>query len=231
MWGGVAIFVAFAPSWCFSIEAGYLCPSNKPKKACIRPCDTNNFTQSLTRKYHHTATESLYRLCGEKIIWAPTLPRVSYQFGFVPFPICLECKISGSSVFSIFFSWSKKSDGFQFLQISLNGLESLKVPKVRFLGFWQKSYLFRYAFLLKHEVPMFFLYSLPKQHVCKNLVLELWSKNLNAGFFKPQYLTKNLRYEVEFLDMIRGPRKHKVLVGCLKWLCWGMPEHAQIDNK
>ena len=25
------------------------------KKACIRPCDTNNFTQSLARKYHHTA--------------------------------------------------------------------------------------------------------------------------------------------------------------------------------
>ena len=36
------------------------------KKACIRTCDTNNFTQSLTRKYHHTTTESLYRLCDEK---------------------------------------------------------------------------------------------------------------------------------------------------------------------
>ena len=33
MWGGVPIFVAFAPSWCFSIEAvNHLCPSNKPKK-------------------------------------------------------------------------------------------------------------------------------------------------------------------------------------------------------
>ena len=57
-----------------------------------------------------------------------------------------------------------------------------------------------------------FLYFFQKQHVSKNLVLELWTKNLktnqNAGFFKPQYLTKNLRYEVEFLDMIRGPRKH-----------------------
>ena len=59
---------------------------------------------------------------------------------------------------------------------------------------------------------MLFLYFLQKQHVSKNLVLELWTKNLktnqNAGFFKPQYLTKNLRYEVEFLDMIKGPRKH-----------------------
>ena len=44
-----------------------LCSSNKPKKACIRPSDTNNFTQSLTRKYHHSATESLYCLCGAKI--------------------------------------------------------------------------------------------------------------------------------------------------------------------
>ena len=59
---------------------------------------------------------------------------------------------------------------------------------------------------------MLFLYFLQKQHVSKNLVLELWTKNLktnqNAGFFKPQYLTKNLRYEVEFLDMIKGPRKY-----------------------
>ena len=57
-----------------------------------------------------------------------------------------------------------------------------------------------------------FFYFLQKQYVCKNLVLELWSKNLkrnqNTGFFKPQYHRKNLRCEVEFLDMIRGPRKH-----------------------
>ena len=32
--------------------------------------------------------------------------------------------------------------------------------------------------------------------------------NLNAGFIKPQYRTKNLRYEVEFLDMIKGLKKH-----------------------
>ena len=41
-----------------------------------------------------------------------------------------------------------------------------------------------------------------------NLLLEL-SKNLianqNAGFFKLEYLTKKLRYEVEFLDVTRGP--------------------------
>ena len=41
-----------------------------------------------------------------------------------------------------------------------------------------------------------------------NLLLQL-SKNLianqNAGFFKLEYLTKKLRYEVEFLDVTRGP--------------------------
>ena len=80
-----------------------LCPSNKSKRACIRPFDTNNFNESLTRKHHHTATDSLYRLCDEKISWTPILAGVSYQFGFVSFPICLQCKISASSVFSIFF--------------------------------------------------------------------------------------------------------------------------------
>ena len=79
-----------------------LCPSNRPKEACIRPCDTSNLTQSLTRKYHHTATEYLYRLCDAKINWTPTSAGVSCQFGFVRFLICLQCKISGLSVFSIF---------------------------------------------------------------------------------------------------------------------------------
>ena len=36
--------------------------------------------------------------------------------------------------------------------------------------------------------------------------------NQKAGFFKLQYLTKNLRYEIKFLDMTRGPTKHKILV-------------------
>ena len=31
----------------------------------------------------------------------------------------------------------------------------LKVPKVRFLGFWQKCYPFRCAFLLQHKVPIY----------------------------------------------------------------------------
>ena len=31
--------------------------------------------------------------------------------------------------------------------------------------------------------------------------------NQNTGFIKPQCLTKNLRYEDEFLDMTKGPKK------------------------
>ena len=59
---------------------------------------------------------------------------------------------------------------------------------------------------------MLFLYFLQKRHVSKNLVHEFSTKNLKTnqktGFFKPEYLTKNLRYEVESLDMIKGPRKY-----------------------
>ena len=80
-----------------------LCPSNKPNEGCIRPSDTNNSTQTLTKKYHHTATESLYHLCAAKINWTLTLAGVSYRFGFFHFPICLQCKISGSSVVSMKF--------------------------------------------------------------------------------------------------------------------------------
>ena len=82
-------------------------------------------------------------------------------------------------------------------------MDDLKIPKIRFLGFWQKSYPLRYAFLLQHEVPMY----------QNNMFAKIWFLNYdpkpqNAGFFKSQYLTKNLRYEAEFLDMIRGPIKH-----------------------
>ena len=62
-------------------------------------------------------------------------------------------------------------------------------------------------------------------------LLSYGKKRHNAGFFKPQYLTKNLRYEIEFLDMIRGPKKHQVFDGYFRWVCSDMPVHAQSDNK
>ena len=104
--------------------------------------------------YHHNAIESLHRLRG----WTPTLAELSYQLGFICFSICLQCKISGSSVFSIFFphkvSHHKvRKVWFQFLKKTSDrpGLGGLKSPKVIFLGFWQKSYPFRYVFLIQHE--------------------------------------------------------------------------------
>ena len=50
-------------------------------------------------------------------------------------------------------------------------------------------------------------------------------KPQNAGFFKPQYFTKNVRYEVEFLDMIRGPKKYQLVAssGCAQ-ACLNMPK-------
>ena len=59
----VAIFVAFAPSCFFLLTA---------VSACIRPCDTNNFFQSLTRMYPFNEPESPWHLCGVKSL-TPTL--------------------------------------------------------------------------------------------------------------------------------------------------------------
>ena len=51
-------------------------------------------------------------------------------------------------------------------------------------------------FIMKCQCFFFFLLFAKKNTFAKNLVLELWSKNLrtnqNAGFFKLQYLTKNV---------------------------------------
>ena len=47
--------------------------------------------------------------------------------------------------------------------------------------------------------------------LAKNLVLEIWSKNfkanLNGEFFKLQYLTKKLTYEVDFFGYDWRPKK------------------------
>ena len=79
--------------------------------------------------YHHTTTESLYHLHVVKISWTPTLAGVSYQFGFFCFSICLQCKISGSTVFSNFFP---------------HKVSHHKVRKLMGPSFWKK---FRLAWL------------------------------------------------------------------------------------
>ena len=85
------------------------------------------------------------------------------NFPLLVFASVCYCKISGSSAFSIFchkvlyhkvrkvtdpnFEEKKNSVG-----LGLEGSKSLKnTPKIKFLGFQQKSYSFRYAFLLQHH--------------------------------------------------------------------------------
>ena len=64
-------------------------------------------------------------------------------------------------------------------------------------------------FLLHYEIVNGLLTFCKNNMFGKNLVLELWSKNLkanqNAGFFKLEHLTNKLKYEVEFLGLNRGP--------------------------
>ena len=53
------------------------------------------------------------------------------------------------------------------------------------------------------------VFCLQKLYFWKNLVVESQSKNFytnqNAGLFKLQYLINELRYESEFLNVIRYP--------------------------
>ena len=48
-----------------------------------------------------------------------------------------------------------------------------------------------------------------KKHMFGKNQIKLWSKNLetnqNTGFCKLEYLRNKLRYQVEFLDVNRGP--------------------------
>ena len=174
MRGGVPIFVAFAPSWCFSKEAvNHLCPSSKPKKGCIRLCDTHNFTQSTTILQPKTSISSLWwkNKLGTNLSRSDLLIWLS-SFSHLP-------EIQDLWIISFFFSFfhevshRKVSDGSQYLQISLEGL---KVPKIRFLGFWQKSYPFRYAFLFRYA--FFFSYTNCQCFFCtfcqNNMFAKIW---------------------------------------------------------
>ena len=104
---------------------------------------------------------------------------------------------------------------------------------MKFFGFCQKSYLFRYAFFLQYESANG-LFTFSKNMIGKHLV-DLWSKNLNTNenrrFFKVQYLTNELMYEVELLNVTTAPRKLQILVGYFKWLWSDMPGHVQSDDK
>ena len=114
------------------------------------------------------------------------------------------------------------------------GSEDSKSPKNEVLEFYRKSYPLRYiCFFASSWKCQWSFNFLQKQHVWEKS--GLWSKNLkanqNAGFFTLEYLKNKLRYEVEFLDMTRGPWKQQILFGYFKRMWSGMPGHDQSDEE
>ena len=79
----------------------------------------------------------------------------------------------------------------------------LACPKVRFLEFWKKSYSFRYTSSLQYRSAKkkYFFWRFTKTACLQKMWFLSYgpkTSNQNAGFFKLQYLTKNLRYETQF---------------------------------
>lgn len=120
-------------------------------------------------------------------VWTPVLVEVPYEFGSVHLLfIFLKPKISKLA--------------HQFLLIFCTKLDSHTVRKITKSNFWRKV-------LLGQEGP-----KSPKNGVKngisgKNLILDLWSQkpqtNQNPGFFELLYLINELRYKVEFLNLVR----------------------------
>ena len=147
----IAIVVAFTSSWCFSGEPGYITahqtmPIKQAKKSLYQVL-WYNIPINLKQLYYHTATESLHYLRGAKISWTPTLEGVHLNLASSVFSFACNARSPNHQLF-LFFPHKNAS---QFLKrrsdwLALEGLES---PKVTFLGFWKKSYLFRYAFLFQ----------------------------------------------------------------------------------
>ena len=86
-------------------------------------------------------------------------------------------------------------------------------------GFWQKCNPFIRTFLNFFQLSA-------KLHVWEKSGLKNLETNKNAGFFKPQYLIKELRYKIEFLKMLRHSCRSNIhtqsfQVGVVKraWAC------------
>ena len=106
--GRTAIFGAFCPKLMF-LKRSRVCysKSNYAHQTSQKKLVLGLVIQIIPPKIfpnYHTATENLHRLRGAKISWRPTLEGVSDQFGFIRFSVCLQCKISESSVFFYFLS-------------------------------------------------------------------------------------------------------------------------------
>ena len=84
--------------------------------------------------------------------------------------------------------------------------------------------------LLEYGSANGFLTFCQKQMSGKNFVLELWSKNRetnqNAGFFKLQYLTKELSHEAEVLHVVSHSQEQQIYSSISSGrgqACLGMP--------
>ena len=105
---------------------------------------------------------------------------------------------------------------------------------MRLLRFWQKSCLFRYAFLLQYKNDDCLLTFCLDNIFGKNQVLELRSSNLktnqNALFFKLQYLTNKLSYIYDVFGVF-GYDKSSVKAININWVLSEITGHAQSDEK
>ena len=145
------------------------------------------------------ADDIFRKACGVKQIFSPKILQESTTIlqvkvyiyivyvvrKLVGHPPQWECPINLASFLFPFICNARSLDHQFFLFFPM---------KVRFLGFW--------------KCQCFFCIFCKNNMLAKIWFLSYGQTNKNARFFKPQYLKKILRYEVELLDMIRSPRKH-----------------------
>ena len=114
---------------------------------------------------------------------------------------------------------------------------------MRLLRFWQKSCLFRYAFLLQYKNDDCLLTFCLDNIFGKNQVLELRSSNLktnqNTLFFKLQYLTNKLSYIYDvfgiFWMWLKFRESNKYQLGVVRdnWTCpkwWKIVNQLNVKN-
>ena len=90
-------------------------------------------------------------------------------------------------------------------------MDDLKVLKIRLLGFGQKCYPFRYAFSLSQD---FFVLFAKTTCLQKSDPWVMIQKPQNAGFFKPQYLTKKWGIKLNFWMWLEVWKSTKYFIGC-----------------
>ena len=136
--------------------------------------------------YQYNATESPYIYVMWKLVGQPT------TLDFSPWRYTLKSKKSDSPGF-----WIK-------IKMSLESSKSPKNEVFRVLAKILSAGIYM-IFCFYTKVSFNGILTFCKTSMSgKNLVFNL-KANQNAEFFKLEYLTNNLRYEFEFLNVTRGP--------------------------